>query len=104
MDYTDDFIKKIRSFGALGYKLKKIANILELDSEDQDELKNEFEKPGSEIHIAYTKGRDQADYAIDMKLFQMAKEGDLKALESFERRKSMRFIDETLNKKNDNDE
>jgi hypothetical protein len=104
MDYTDDFIKKIRSFGALGYKLKKITNILELDPEDQDELKNEFEKPGSEVNIAYTKGRDQADYAIDMKLFQMAKEGDLKALESFERRKSMRFIDETLNKKNDNDE
>jgi len=98
MEYTDDFLKKMRSFGALSYKLKKIINILELNDDEAAELKKDFEDESNELYIAYNKGKDQADYAIDMKLFQMAKEGDLKALESFERRKQNRIIDERFNK------
>jgi hypothetical protein len=36
------------------------------------------------------KGKDLAEYVIDLKLFEMAKSGDIKALEKFETRKANR--------------
>jgi len=36
------------------------------------------------------KGRDMADYVIDLKLFEMAKSGDIKALEKLDYRKRTR--------------
>lgn len=70
-------IEMIVNFGALGYDEKKISSILgrSINIQDQDVAKY------------YQKGKDMADYAIDLKLFEMAKSGDIKALEKFERRK-----------------
>ncbi len=69
------------------YDSKKIASILELDKDEVDsELKNEE----SELSKLLQKGKDMADYVIDLKLFEMAKTGDIKALEKLDLRKRRR--------------
>lgn len=74
----------IINFGAFDYDIKKMANILDKkEKEINDELKNE----NSLFCKLYQKGRDMADYTIDLKLFKMIQNGDLKALEKLEERK-----------------
>lgn len=85
MDYTDEFLKKITGLGTLGYPLEKILNVL--DVPDEAAFAADFYQPGSTVARAYQKGVDQADYVIDMKLFELAKGGDMKALEKYEERK-----------------
>lgn len=73
--------------GAFGYPPEKVASILELDLEDvEHDLRDEF----STLYKLYKKGQDAADYAIDLKLFELAQSGDLKALEQFNIRKRKR--------------
>ena len=42
------------------------------------------------IGKSYQKGVDKSDYLIDLKLFEMAKGGDLKALREYQMRKNLR--------------
>ena len=85
MKYTDDFLKKIMQCGTLGYPLSKILNVLDIDNEA--EFKVDFNNKESEVSKTYQKGIDRADFVLDSKLFEMAKDGDLKALDKYERRK-----------------
>jgi len=84
MDYTADQLKRLTQLGALGYGAKKCANVIEVDF--TDDFAREFHNPESEIGKAYQKGKDMADFAIDAKLFELAKAGDIKALEKLETR------------------
>jgi len=84
MEYTKEFLATIVHVGILGYPLSKILNIFDIE---ETNFSIDFYTPGSALHSAYNKGIDKADYIIDSKLFEMAKEGDLKALEKFEARK-----------------
>lgn len=86
MKYTAEQIKQMVHMGILGYSKEKCINILDIDNEKQFEI--DFSNPQSEIHKAYKKGVDKADYAIDIKLFEKAKDGDLKALQKYEERKA----------------
>lgn len=72
--------------GILGYSCEKCINIL--DIENEQEFKKDFVTPTSEVFKNYKKGVDKADYAIDLKLFDKAKDGDLKALAKYEERKA----------------
>lgn len=76
----------IVNFGAIGYSEKKIASILEV-SEKEISKEMSYE---SEFKKLYQKGVDMSDYIIDLKLFEMSKSGDLKALDKFEQRKRNR--------------
>jgi len=87
MQYTEDFIKRIIGVGTLGYSLQKIINVLDVKPTHVEQFTNDFYDPDSAIAKAYQKGIDQADYAIDIKLFEMAKAGDLDALREYEQRK-----------------
>ena len=71
--------------GILGYSVEKCINIL--DIEDEVIFVKDFNNPKSEIRKAYQKGVDKSEYAIDIKLFEKAKDGDLKALQKYEERK-----------------
>lgn len=84
-EYSEETIKTMVHMGILGYDVEKCLNIVEV--EDEQQFKKDFETPGSAIAKAYKKGKDKADYAIDMKLFEKAKSGDLKALQKYEERK-----------------
>jgi hypothetical protein len=96
--YSDDILNAIKSFGLLSYPLPKIINLLPditgQDDIDMDTLSNDFHIEGSPIHTAYHKGIDMAEYQINKKLFDMAKAGDLDALEKFERRKRLQESDD----------
>jgi hypothetical protein len=87
MSYTEEFLNKMISVGTLGYSAQKIINVLDVAYEKEAEFLSDFENPDSAIFKAYKKGLDKADYAIDMKLFEKARGGDLKALQKYEERK-----------------
>lgn len=85
MEYNEDFLKKMVQVGTLGYPLSKIINVL--DIEDTKQFTKDFDNPKSQVAISYQKGVDKADFVLDSKLFDMAKGGDLKALDKYEVRK-----------------
>jgi len=85
MEYTEDFLKKLTQVGTLGYPLSKIINVL--DIEDEKKFKKDFYDLNHVAHKSYQKGVDKADFILDSKLFEMAKNGDLNALKKFETRK-----------------
>lgn len=87
MSYPDGIMKKMVSLGTLGYSLRKVCNVLDLDAEQEAQLVIDFDDPDSEIYKAYQKGKDKADFAIDVKLFEAAKDGNLQALREYEMRK-----------------
>jgi len=85
MEYNEDFLKKMVQVGTLGYPLSKIINVLDID--DIKQFTKDFDNPKSQVAISYQKGVDKADFVLDSKLFDMAKNGDLKALAKYEVRK-----------------
>lgn len=85
MEYDEDFLKKMVQLGTLGYPLSKIINVLDID--DIKQFTKDFDNPKSKVAISYQKGVDKADFVLDSKLFDMAKGGDLKALDKYEVRK-----------------
>lgn len=86
METTTEFLSKITGMGTLGYDVQKIINIL--DIEDEEGFIKEFNDKKSLITKAYQKGVDKSDYIIDTKLFEMAKTGDMKAIEMYDKRKN----------------
>ena len=91
MEYTEDFLKKMVQVGTLGYPLSKIMNVL--DIEDEKQFTKDFDNPKSQVAKNYQKGIDKADFILDSKLFEMAKNGDLKALAKYEERKRDQLYD-----------
>ena len=85
MEYNEDFLKKMVQVGTLGYPLSKIINVLDID--DIKQFTKDFDNQKSQVAISYQKGVDKADFVLDSKLFDMAKGGDLKALDKYETRK-----------------
>ena len=92
MEYNEDFLKKMVQVGTLGYPLSKIINVLDID--DVKQFTKDFDNPKSKVAISYQKGVDKADFVLDSKLFDMAKGGDLKALDKYERRKRVQLYAE----------
>lgn len=91
MEYNDEFLKKMVQVGTLGYPLSKIINVLDID--DIKQFTKDFDNPKSKIAVSYQKGVDKADFILDIKLFEMAKNGDLKALQKYEERKRDQMYD-----------
>ena len=91
MEYNDEFLKKMVQVGTLGYPLSKIINVLDID--DIKQFTKDFDNPKSKIAVSYQKGVDKADFILDSKLFEMAKNGDLKALQKYEERKRNQIYD-----------
>jgi len=85
MEYSEDFLKKMVQCGTLGYPVSKIINVFDINNEEQ--FVKDFDNKNSMIYKHYQKGIDKADFILDSKLFEMAKEGDLKALAKYEERK-----------------
>lgn len=91
MEYTEEFLKKIVGVGTLGYSLNKIINVLDINEKDVEQFTEDFDNENSPVQVAYQKGVDKADYAIDTKLFEQAKAGDLKSLQKYEERKNQQL-------------
>lgn len=87
MEYSADLLNKVSQLGTLGYSANKLINILDIP--DSKAFKKDFFDTEHALNKAYQKGIDKGDFVIDTKLLELAKEGDLKALELFEMRKSI---------------
>ncbi len=87
MEITNEIEEQIINMGVFGYSASKIANILSFNVQ---EVENELADENSQLNRLLKKGRDLSDYVIDLKLFNMAKAGDIKALEKLEKRKNIR--------------
>ena len=85
MEYSEDFLKKIVQLGTLAYPLSKIINVL--DIEDEKQFTKDFDNKDSVIYKSYKKGMDKGEFILDSKLFDMAKNGDLSAMEKYEEKK-----------------
>jgi len=85
--FNEEQKEQIINFGAFSYPIGKMAAILIIEKsvikEWQKDENSEFEK-------LYQKGVHLCDYVLDLKLFEMAQLGDLKALQQFEFRKTKR--------------
>jgi Na+-transporting NADH:ubiquinone oxidoreductase subunit NqrF len=84
---TEEEIKKIATFGALGYDVIEARYLLEWDDYF---LAEQIKDQESEYNKAYAKGAMQANYAIESKILEMALDGDMKAIEMHEKRKANR--------------
>lgn len=87
MSITKDQEEQIVNFGAFNYDTRKIANILGVSV---SEIEKALKDNNSHLSRLLEKGKDMCDYVIDLKLFEMAKSGDIKAIEKLEIRKRMR--------------
>ena len=83
MEIDKEKEEMIINFGAFGYEPEKMANILLWDIK---EVENAMEDKASTFFRLYLKGQELADYVLDLKLFEMAQSGDLKAMQKFEHR------------------
>lgn len=71
--------------GALGYTVDMCISVLGV--KNTEEFRKAFKDPKSEIYQLYKQGEIRAQYLIDLKLFEMAQSGDLKAMQKLEIRK-----------------
>lgn len=90
MGRGEEFLAKVKQLGSLCYPLEKCINVLDLQGDDVDRFIDEFDDPDSEVANAYAKGRDASDFFLDSKLFELARGGDLKAMQLFEQRRNER--------------
>ena len=88
MKYNDELLTQITQAGTLGYPLSKILNVF--DIQDEDQFKKDFYDETTKINKAYQKGVDKSEFLLDSKLFEMAKDGDIKAMDKLEFRKKQR--------------
>lgn len=78
----------IINFGAFGYDAKKMSSILGVS---EVEIAQELKNKDSEFAKLFQKGVDMSEYVIDLKIFNLAKQGDLEAIKVFEKRKEQRL-------------
>ena len=87
MEIKKEQEEQIVNCGAFEYDSHKLASLLGFD---QKEVEASMKDKTSKLFQLLKKGKDTADYVIDLKLFEMAKSGDIKALEKIDARKNIR--------------
>lgn len=81
---SEEAEEKIVTFGALSYHPRQMANVLGWELKEVEGL---MASPDSAFFKLYERGADMAEFVLDKKLFEMAKAGDLKAMEKYEMKK-----------------
>lgn len=77
MEYTDEQLKLLIQLGILGSSVGQCANVLNVANKEA--FFAEFSTPGTQTYEQYKKGADQGAFAIDSKLFNEAKSGEILA-------------------------
>lgn len=89
---TDQYISKVRMFGALGYDAERIADLLGLNGRARAELIVRLSIKGDELRVAYDNGRAIGEYNIDAELTKQAERGDIDAITTLAERSKERKI------------
>lgn len=84
---TEKEIEQIINLGALGYTPNLCSEIL---GWEQKEIEYLLKNKESVFYKNFQKGEIRAQYVIDLKLFELAQQGDIKALDKLELRKKLR--------------
>lgn len=84
---TEENKEKIINCGSFEYSNLQISILFEVDKAEVDNLMSD---EGSWLSQMYLKGKIISDYVIDVKLLELARNGDIKALDKLDRRKIMR--------------
>lgn len=80
MLYTEDFLKKVKTFGALQYSVERIISVL--TPEDPEQFKTDFNNPESVVYIMYQAGFNSGQYLLDAQQFKQAEiDTDIKRIE-----------------------
>lgn len=80
IEYTNENEEIIINCGAFGYKADVIASLLRIGlSVIENAMVND-----NEFIKLYKFGNDMANYKLDLKLFEIAKSGDIKAMQAFQ--------------------
>lgn len=101
MDFDSlEFIKKVTTAGSLAYSVEKMINVFDIDDEKQ--FGQLMSNPDSEVYKAYSKGKDKADFAIDVALYKNSAAGDVEAIKELAIRiaRNKQVIIDTQNLKN----
>jgi hypothetical protein len=88
---NEEQVKMLKNMGALAYQPSKIASIMGFSISD---VSTAMDDVSSEFHKIYTSGSNMANYLIDLKLFEMAQSGDIKAMDKLSERKKLMRIEE----------
>lgn len=89
---TNQYISKVRTFGALGYDAGRIADLLNLTGKTRVELIVRLSIAGDALRVAYENGRAIGEYNIDVELTKQAEQGDIDAVETLATRSRERKI------------
>lgn len=84
---TKEQEEQVINFGVFDYPADKISSILGIEL---SEIKKDLANEKSKLNQLLEKGKNISEYIIDLKLFDMAKNGDIKALDKLESRKRER--------------
>lgn len=87
---SEELQAKIKSFGALGYDIDRICMLLCDTEAEESALRKQWEDDNSDVRKLYRKGEAEAEYSIDVMLFESASSGDIRSLSELEKRKSAR--------------
>ena len=83
-DVIKENIETVYNLGGLRYSVEKCAIVLNIPFED---LKKEYDNKDSLFYKSYNRGIIMAQYAIDLAVFNAAKNGDAKSIAIFKQRK-----------------
>lgn len=91
---TDQYIPKVRTFGALGYGADQIADLLGLQGKERLELTVRLSMKGDALKTAYDNGRAIGEYNVDAELAKLAERGDIDAITTIAERSKERKLRE----------
>lgn len=84
---TEKNKEKVINCGSFEYARWQMSILFEVDKEEIDKLMNDKSSWFSQM---YEKGKILSEYVIDVKLLELARNGDIKAIDKLERRKIIR--------------
>lgn len=86
----DEYVSQVRTFGALGYYVNRICQLLNLRGKKKLALKVRMSIPGDVYNDAYLSGQALGEYNIDAELAKRAETGDIDSITLLEERKNER--------------
>lgn len=86
----DEFVSQVRTFGALGYSINRICQLLNLRGKKKLALQLRMKIPGDIYYDAYNSGQALGEYNIDAELAKRAETGDIDSITLLEQRKNER--------------
>jgi hypothetical protein len=81
MNYTEQQLETAKNCGILGYSYVRTAVLV--DENNIQQVVDDLKDADTDISNAHAAGAIKAQYVIDQKLFELARTGDLKAIELY---------------------